>query len=111
MARNVYTVRVIDSPPDIGSTEFSPVPIESVFVISHMTATPGPGGEGWVDWVSGSGVYNLSTGICIWALPAIPYSFTTWHWRGRYVLQYPELLYVQAPGWGVSITAYSLALP
>lgn len=111
MARNVYTVRVLDSPALVESTSFSPVPIGSQFIISHMTATSQPGSTNWTQFPIGCVVYNQTTGVVVWALPAIPSVQMTLLWQGRYVLEYGDVLIVTAPGWDVTITAYSLKLP
>lgn len=110
MARNVYTVRVVEA-NDIDYVELEPVPIESQFIISHMTASSIPGSDNWGSFANPVNVVNLSTGCLIWTIQPIPPISLTMFWSGRYVLEYGEQLAIIAPGWDVAVTAYSLALP
>jgi len=110
MARNVYTVRVIDYPAYLAAS-VSPVEIESQWIIHHMTATPNLDSVNWENWNSPLLVRNGTTEVAIWRLAPMQGVLATFHWVGRYVLEYGEELQIAAPGWDVSITAYSLALP
>lgn len=107
----VYTVRVIDSPADIGSTEFSPVPIESQYIICRMTWVARTGSTGWTTRPYQAGLYNITNDIAVYQTPPGILANISLPWEGRYVLQYGEILFLDASGWDVSITAYSLSLP
>lgn len=110
MARNVYTVRVIEV-PDTETFEGAVVPVGFQYVISNINATSNPESGAWSTFSNAIVVANLTTGDTIWTVSPIPDIFLTLQWKGRYVLEYGELLGVFCTGWQVAITAYSLELP
>ena len=107
----VYTVRVIDSPAGIGSTEFSPVPIESQFIIRNMTWTARLDSTFWPPPEGNQGLYNETNDIWVYQPPTGMIANISLTWEGRYVLKYGETLILDSQGWDVSVTAYQLSLP
>ena len=111
MARNVYTVRVVEANDIPGGITVTPVPIGHQFIITAINATSLPQSPNWSSFGNPIEIINLGTEHWIWIVPPIPAVNVTLAWRGRYVLEYDESINITAPGWSIAITAYDLALP
>lgn len=111
MARNVYTVRVVEVNDIALGETVTPVPIGHQFIITAINATSLPTSPNWTSYGNPVEIINLTTGHWLWIVPPIAAVNVTLAWRGRYVLEYGESLNVAAGGWAIAMTAYDLMLP